>query len=43
MREIRKKKVVVIPILLDDCDVPVFLQEKKFMLFRDKFETGFKN
>ncbi|PQJ17006.1 toll/interleukin-1 receptor domain-containing protein [Nonlabens tegetincola] len=42
MREIKEKKVVVIPILLDDCDVPVFLQEKVYADFRDKFETGFQ-
>lgn len=42
MREIKEKQVVVIPILLDDCKVPVFLQEKVYADFRDKFETGFQ-
>lgn len=42
MREIKEKEVVVIPILLDDCEIPVFLQEKVYADFRDEFETGFQ-
>ena len=41
MRELKEKKVVVIPILLDDCSVPLFLQEKVYADFRDEFDTGF--
>lgn len=41
MREIKEKKVVVIPILLEDCEVPIFLQEKVYADFRNKFNVGF--
>src|SRR5688500_13908336 len=42
MRELKEKQVVVIPILLDDCNVPLFLQEKVYADFKNDFQSGFK-
>ncbi len=41
IREIKEKRVVVIPLLVEDCDVPVFLQEKLYADFRADFDAGF--
>lgn len=43
MRELKEKKVVVIPILIDNCEVPLFLQEKVYADFKTNFDTGFKS
>ncbi len=40
MRELNEKKVIVIPILLDECKVPLFLQEKLYADFRKDFDSG---
>lgn len=42
MRELNEKKVIVIPVLLDDCKIPLFLQEKVYADFRTDFDSGFK-
>lgn len=41
-KEINNKEVVVIPILLEDCKVPLFLQEKVYADFREDFDRGFE-
>lgn len=41
IKEINSKKVVVIPILLEDCPIPIFLQEKVYADFRGNFDDGF--
>lgn len=41
IKEINSKKVVVIPILLEDCSIPIFLQEKVYADFRGNFDDGF--
>jgi len=41
IKEINSKKVVVIPILLEDCSIPIFLQEKVYADFRQSFDDGF--
>ena len=33
MRELDEKKVVVLPVLLEDCDIPLFLRDKKYADF----------
>lgn len=43
MRELNEKQVVVIPILLDDCKVPLLLQEKVYADFRTDFDEGLKS
>ena len=40
MREIEEKKVHVIPIVIDDCKVPLFLKEKLYADFRNNFDAG---
>jgi len=42
IKEINSKKVVVIPILLEDCPIPIFLQEKVYADFRENFDDGFR-
>jgi hypothetical protein len=34
MRELEEKKVLVLPCIIDDCDVPLFLREKVYADFR---------
>lgn len=43
MRELEEKEVVVIPILLEDCEIPLFLKEKLYSDFTKDFEEGFKS
>lgn len=42
MRELAEKKVIVLPVLVEDCDIPVFLREKMYADFRRDFGTGLK-
>jgi hypothetical protein len=42
MRELDEKKVVVLPVLVEDCEIPVFLREKMYADFRKEFKTGLK-
>lgn len=42
MRELEEKKVVIIPILLEECKVPLFLKEKLYADFTQDFEKGFE-
>jgi len=39
-RELNERRVLVIPILLEDCQVPFFLQDKKYADFREDFDKG---
>lgn len=39
-RELRDKKTLVIPALLDDCEIPLFLQDKMYADFRKDFDVG---
>lgn len=40
MRELKEKKVIVLPVLLEDCDLPIFLEEKMYADFRRNFDIG---
>lgn len=40
MRELDEKKVVVLPVLLEDCDIPMLLREKMYADFRNDFNFG---
>jgi hypothetical protein len=42
MLELEKRRVVVLPILLEDCSIPLFLQDKLYADFRSDFDTGLK-
>ena len=40
MRELNEKKVLVLPVVIDDCKIPLLLQEKLYADFRAGFESG---
>jgi hypothetical protein len=40
IRELEEKKVIVLPLLLEDCDVPIFLRDKLYADFRSDFDSG---
>jgi len=42
MRELEEKRVVVLPLLVEDCEIPVFLREKMYADFRKEFKRGLK-
>jgi TIR domain len=42
MRELEEKRVLVLPVLVEDCEIPVFLREKMYADFRKKFDVGLK-
>ena len=42
MRELDEKHVVVLPVLIEDCEIPVFLREKMYADFRNNFNVGLK-
>lgn len=42
MRQLAEKCVVVLPILMEPCDIPVFLRDKKYADCRTDFEEGIR-
>jgi hypothetical protein len=42
IREIESKEVVLIPVLLEKCEVPLFLKEKLYADFSKSFDDGLK-
>jgi len=42
MRELDEKRVVVLPVLVEDCEILVFLREKMYADFREEFKSGLK-
>ena len=40
MRELEEKRVVVLPVLAEECEIPMFLRGKKYADFRTGFEHG---
>jgi hypothetical protein len=42
MCELEEKRVVVLPIFLEDCEMPVFLKDKKYADFRSDFDAGLR-
>jgi hypothetical protein len=41
MRELSGHSVVVIPVLIEDCDIPPLLEERHYIDLRSNFEDGF--
>lgn len=41
-KQMQQKKVVVLPILHRDCDIPLFLLDRKYADFRNDYQDGFK-
>ena len=39
-REIAEKRVVVLPVLVRDCEIPPFLTDKRYADFRADYERG---
>jgi hypothetical protein len=42
MRELEERRVVVLPVLLETCDIPLPLREKTYADFRAGFDAGFR-
>ena len=42
MRELDEKRVVVLPVLVEDCNIPTFLREKMYADFRSDFDRGLR-
>jgi hypothetical protein len=40
IRELEEKRVVVLPVLIEDCEIPLFLRDKKYADFRTNFDRG---
>lgn len=43
VRQLKEKRVVVLPILLQDCQIPPFLMDKFYADFRTDYESGLAN
>ncbi len=41
-RQMQQQKVFVLPILYRDCDIPLFLLDRKYADFRNNYQDGFK-
>jgi hypothetical protein len=42
LRELEERRVVVLPLLLEDCEMPIFLRGKMYADFRSSFDEGLK-
>lgn len=42
IRELEEKRVVVFPVVKDDCELPLFLRGKLYADFRKDFDAGFR-
>jgi hypothetical protein len=42
MRELEEKKVVVLPVLIEDCEIPLLLRDKLYADFRKNFDEGLR-
>ncbi len=40
MRELEERRVVVLPVLIEDCDIPALLTDKVYADFRDDYSRG---
>lgn len=40
LRELEEKRVVAVPVLLEDCKIPLLLRDKKYADFRSSFDEG---
>lgn len=43
MRELKERQILVLPVLKEDCDIPLFLQDKLYADFRANPEEGLKD
>lgn len=42
LRELEEKRVVIMPVLVEDCAIPIFLRDKLYADFRSDFDSGVK-
>jgi hypothetical protein len=42
-RELEEKNVLVIPLIIDDCEIPLFLKDKKYADFSANYDEAFKS
>ncbi len=42
LRELEERRVVVLPVLIEDCQIPLFLREKLYADFRSEFDAGLR-
>jgi hypothetical protein len=42
LRELEEKRVVVLPIMLENCDIPIFARGKMYADFRSNFDDGLR-
>jgi TIR domain len=40
VRELDEKRIIVLPVLVEDCEIPMFLREKMYADLRTDFEAG---
>lgn len=40
-RELKEKQVIILPVLIDDCEIPSLFVDKRYVDFRSGFEKGF--
>ncbi|MBL7205936.1 MAG: toll/interleukin-1 receptor domain-containing protein [Desulfobacteraceae bacterium] len=40
LRELEEKRVVVLPVIIEDCEIPLFLRDKMYADFRKNFDEG---
>lgn len=43
LRELEEKRVVVLPALIEECDIPLFLRGKMYADFRTNFDKGLRD
>lgn len=42
IRELEEKRVVVLPVLIEECKIPLFLRDKMYADFRKNYDIGFE-
>ncbi|MDX2179953.1 MAG: toll/interleukin-1 receptor domain-containing protein [Bryobacteraceae bacterium] len=42
IRELDEKRIIVLPVLMEDCTIPIFLRDKIYADFRTDFDAGLK-
>jgi len=43
LREVEEKRVVVLPVLIEDCEIPMFLRDKMYADMRRDFNSGLQS
>jgi len=42
VRQLGERRAIVLPLLIEDCEIPLFLRDKKYADFRKEFADGFQ-